>query len=81
VLADTLVFPNHQVSGRGGNVAIFANVWCRLLRRFCIGSLLVNDLRTRSCKYAKHMECLHGLAKHASYTQLRLPLEQLHWLY
>jgi NAD(P)-dependent dehydrogenase (short-subunit alcohol dehydrogenase family) len=53
VLADTLVFPNHQVSGRGGGVAIFANVLSRLLRRLCIGSLLVNDLKCQSFKYVK----------------------------
>jgi short-subunit dehydrogenase len=53
VLADTLVFPNHQVSDE----RVLVGVWMclltidRLLQRLCIEKLLGSDYHDRDCSY------------------------------
>jgi hypothetical protein len=60
VLADTLVFPNHQVSKELGvgrrwvEECVLMRLWCRLLRRLCIGRRRSDWMlrgRGRSCRY------------------------------
>lgn len=77
VLADTLVFPNHQVSGLlgigvddgvGGRVIVLVLTKCRLLRRLCIVRVR-NDSLERNCRYwTKHM-CIRQL-KYGMHNQI-----------
>jgi hypothetical protein len=52
VVADTLIFPNHQVSVRREGYVMRLTI-NRRLRRLCIGRLRGSDYRAPSCKHSK----------------------------